>query len=111
MLHKTREAFHRRTTNNRSSQERKKATLDGEFNDDFEPVRPQMDGATDMPSHINRDLNFEDSSSGAPQSRGTNGHMSSQPNINRQAAQSTGPSNQKYAYDQTSGQKVFRVTT
>lgn len=91
MLVKTRDHFHRRANNNRSSQERKKATLDGEFNDDFEPVRPQMDGA-DIHTNMNSDLPFEESSSGAPQSRGTNGHQSSQPIINnRQTTQSSGP--------------------
>ena len=72
---------------------KQRATLANQFNDDFEPVRPVMlEGNEDTYQH--------------------DGYYDEVDRSNQSNKQiKTTPSHSKMAYDQISGQKVFRVTT
>ena len=74
MLAKTRDTFNKTRTNIRSSQGRRDITIDQELQDDFEPVRPNMDNA-DM------ETNEATSSFDAQYRQVQRSHNSSQPMI------------------------------
>lgn len=53
MFARTRDGFAKaRATANRSSQGRRELTIEADFEQDFEPVRPKMEGAIEMTAEI-----------------------------------------------------------
>lgn len=86
-----------RSSHNRTSQERNTATLDNQFDDDYEPVRPLMEHTSQFVSEAYYDEEVP--------SQTTAQSKTKQPLIR------SVQSNQKVGYDTATGEKVFKVTT